>query len=292
MKLKLSEIRIDGGTQTREEISWDTVHEYADSIKEGVSLPPVVVFYDGAFYWLADGFHRVHGTKKAGLDSIECDVRQGAKREAVLFSVGANSGHGLKRTNADKRRAVLRLLNDEEWGKWSQHEIARRCNVTQQCVSKIKLSLTTVVGENSDSEPKYTTKHGTVATMNTANIGKSKPVTHYEQPIAGEELAIPEKTGLEEFANILTDRLKELLPEENVEDKYSKYDEESKKEILNEIKIQKEEKAKSISQVVKNASTAIRYAETAIRQLEMISKDDPKRIDGLNMVKLWINERL
>ena len=66
-------------------------------------------------YWLADGFHRYHAHKQAGLDDIRVDLRQGNLREAILYSVGANAHHGLRRSNEDKRRAVLRLLEDPEW---------------------------------------------------------------------------------------------------------------------------------------------------------------------------------
>jgi hypothetical protein len=37
-------------------------------------------------------------------------------RDAILYAVGANASHGLKRTNRDKRNAVL-LLKDLEWGR-------------------------------------------------------------------------------------------------------------------------------------------------------------------------------
>ena len=83
------------------------------------------VFYDGQAYWLADGFHRVRAAQEAGLAGINADVRQGTRRDAVLFSAGANAVHGLRRSNADKRRAVETLLNDEEWRAWSDNEIAR-----------------------------------------------------------------------------------------------------------------------------------------------------------------------
>jgi hypothetical protein len=32
----------------------------------GRNSPPVVVFYDGTSYWLADGFHRVKAAEQAG----------------------------------------------------------------------------------------------------------------------------------------------------------------------------------------------------------------------------------
>jgi hypothetical protein len=72
------------------------------------------VFYDGAEYWLADGFHRVHAAQKLRRLTIAADVRQGTRRDAVLLSARANAEHGLRRTNEDKRRAVLTLLADPE----------------------------------------------------------------------------------------------------------------------------------------------------------------------------------
>lgn len=95
-------------------------------------------------------------------------------RDAILYACGANSTHGLKRTNADKRRAVMALLKDEEWGKWSDREIARRCGVDNSFASRVRRELVTV--DEPQSEPRtYTTRHGTEATMKTANIGKASP---------------------------------------------------------------------------------------------------------------------
>jgi hypothetical protein len=42
------------------------------------------------------------------------EVRTGSRRDAVRYSVGANSVHGLRRTNEDKRREVQTLLADAE----------------------------------------------------------------------------------------------------------------------------------------------------------------------------------
>jgi len=65
----------------------------------------------------------------------------------------------------------MRLLEDAEWGQWSDREIARRCGVSDPFVGKARSSLQTVSSE--ESARTYTTKHGTTATMNTSNIGKS-----------------------------------------------------------------------------------------------------------------------
>ena len=95
----LEVINIKGGTQPRAAIDQETVKEYAELYKTGHVLPPVVVFFDGAEYWLADGFHRFHARKKAGLDKLPCDVRQGTQRDAILHSVGANASHEIGRAH-------------------------------------------------------------------------------------------------------------------------------------------------------------------------------------------------
>lgn len=124
--------------------------------------------------FLTDGFHRLHAARAARLEEIDCDVREGTLRDAILYSCSANDAHGWRRTNDDKRRSVLRLLNDPEWKQWSDGEIASRCLVSQQFVSKIRPR--PVTHNDGELEPcTYVTKHGTVATMDVRNIGASKP---------------------------------------------------------------------------------------------------------------------
>ena len=139
-------IRIDGGTQPREEIDIELVEDYADGYRHNDPMPPIDVFYDGVNYWLADGFHRWHAARKAEQAKIECIVHQGTQRDAILFSVSANSTHGKRRSNADKRRAVLTLLNDKEWSGWSDNVVASKCAVSQPFVSSIRNQLITVIG--------------------------------------------------------------------------------------------------------------------------------------------------
>jgi hypothetical protein len=55
-----------------------------------------------------------------------------------LAQRGANADHGWRRTNEDKRRAVMRLLNDPEWAEWGDREIARQCKVSHMVVQKLR----------------------------------------------------------------------------------------------------------------------------------------------------------
>lgn len=170
--IELSKVRIDGKTQPRAELNQDTIAEYADAYKSGAKFPPVKLFFDGASYWLADGFHRYNAARDAG-ESVICeDITPGTQRDAILYSLSANSKHGLKRSNADKRKAVQTLLDDPEWSKWSNEKIASVCVVSPHTVADIKKSHSA----NAESGAvTYTTKHGTTSTMSTANVGKRGP---------------------------------------------------------------------------------------------------------------------
>jgi hypothetical protein len=172
-RLPIGKIRRDGGTQSRETINGATVTEYSEAMQEGATFPPVTVYYDGTHYWLADGFHRLAAAAKIGNREYDVEVIQGGRRDAILHSVGANSDHGLRRTNADKRRAVSTLLRDDEWGGWSSNRIAKQCGVSHTFVDKLKSSLATDASEK-PTERTYTTKYGTTATMNTENIGRTR----------------------------------------------------------------------------------------------------------------------
>ena len=136
--LELEQIRIDGGTQSRVKLNQETVAEYAQAFTDGAEFPPVVVFFDGASYWLADGFHRYFGARNAGESAIAVQVINGTQRDAVLYSLKANATHGLKRTNADKRKAVEILLKDAEWAAWSDRKIAEVCGVGHPFVAAIR----------------------------------------------------------------------------------------------------------------------------------------------------------
>ena len=139
--LAIDLIEIGGGTQIRSEIDLDHVRDLKAAWEAKAEVPPVVVFFDGKQYWLADGFHRFHSAKEAKRGSIPADVRQGTQRDAILFACGANVGHGLRRTNADKRNAVNRLLGDEEWVKWSDRKIADAAAVGVDLVGVVRKQL-------------------------------------------------------------------------------------------------------------------------------------------------------
>lgn len=199
--INICDIELDGGTQPRTEIDQNLVDEYAECLDK---LPPVTVFFDGVKYWLADGFHRFHAHNRANLSEINCIVINGTQRDAILHSVGVNADHGKRRTNEDKRKAVLTLLNDEEWGKWSSSKIADLCKVSHTFVDNIRNSLATVASDN--RERVYINKQGQTVSMDISNIGKK---TKSEQKLATKQERNISDTldtiAYEEVINILSD---------------------------------------------------------------------------------------
>jgi hypothetical protein len=136
--LPVSKCRLDGGTQSRVRIDDGVVKRYSNDLANGDKFKPVEVFFDGTDYWVSDGFHRVKAHMALGLAEINAIVKQGTRRDAVLASTGANPRHGLQRTDEDIRRAVMVLLEDEEWSQWSDRKIAITTHTSHPFVAGLR----------------------------------------------------------------------------------------------------------------------------------------------------------
>ncbi len=173
-EIALDLIVADDACQLRAAGSKATVQEYAAALAEGATFPPVIVFCDvDGRHWLADGFHRYEAHKAAGRETIAAEVHEGGQRDAVLHAAGANASHGLRRTQEDKRKAILSLLHDPEWRLWSDREIAKRTATSDKTVAKLRREIS---GEGMDAEirveRKFTTRHGTEATRTVKPVAK------------------------------------------------------------------------------------------------------------------------
>ena len=104
-KIKLSDL-VTEGLQIRCTIDKDVVAEYAEAMKDGAKFPPVIVYREKSKHYLADGFHRVEAAKENGETEIVAEVRDGGFNDALRLALGANAAHGLRRSNADKKRAL------------------------------------------------------------------------------------------------------------------------------------------------------------------------------------------
>ncbi len=187
--LKLTDIRLDGNTQQRVQINDDIWQEYAESMRCGAKFPPITVFFDGASYWLADGFHRFHAQVAAEFLDAECNVIQGTKRDAQLYSFGANRSHGIRLTNADKNKSVVAMLSDKEWSEWTDEKIAKQCGVSREFVNrlrnKLKVTFQGVIRSQISSESQETRASENQRKQENVAVLSQKPM--HETPSESEE---------------------------------------------------------------------------------------------------------
>ncbi|MBX3045177.1 MAG: ParB N-terminal domain-containing protein [Candidatus Kapabacteria bacterium] len=199
VKLNVQQLKKEQKFQNRAELNQEVVQDYHEKMMSGEVFPPMTVFFDSVTYYLVDGYHRFYAYIKSKIYDVDCEVIDGTQRDAILYACGVNSKHGLKRSNADKRKSVMMLLNDDEWCKWSDHKIAEIVNVTRQFVTKIRdefQNLTSNIASDElnefpPEEPEapeitepelrtYVNKYGKTATMNVSNIGKKKKDDNYK----------------------------------------------------------------------------------------------------------------
>ena len=136
--VKLSDIRIDGGTQYRDQINQDVVKDYAEKMREGEEFPPLETVFDGATHWLVDGFHRYFASHDLGFKDVKVNYKPGTQEEAQLLALGVNAGHGLQRNNATKRKVVEAALAHPTLQDASNVHIAKLCKVSDTFVAAVR----------------------------------------------------------------------------------------------------------------------------------------------------------
>jgi predicted transcriptional regulator len=135
---------INRDVQVRIKTDPGTVDDYHRALNADppASFPRIVCFRDpktGTIF-LADGNHRLESRIKNGETTIEAEVREGGKREALAYALGSSKGHGLRFSNADKRKAVTLAfaLKGSDKKKLSDNQIAALVGVSQPFVSNLR----------------------------------------------------------------------------------------------------------------------------------------------------------
>jgi hypothetical protein len=177
--IAIEDITLHGDTQPRVDIDLYVVDEYAAAMEDGATFPPIIVFFDGARNWLVDGFHRWHAARKAKLDKIKCAVHKGTLEEARWFSYSVNPAHGLRRSNADKQKAVTAALRHPSGAGMSDRQIAEHVGVSRDMVIRYRHEM-----EDDGTCNPITSRTGSDGrTINTANIGKRATATKKVGPL-------------------------------------------------------------------------------------------------------------
>lgn len=148
--------------QAREELSKDAIEEYADIYRAGRDLPPVDVFRVNGDLLVVDGFHRVSAAVMAGRGFVRARVvGEGTLDEASWTATRANRDHGVRRTSADKRRAV-RVALDGIGAEQSNRVLADHVGVSHELVRKVRAE--------------WEAEHGVETTERVGADGKRYPV--------------------------------------------------------------------------------------------------------------------
>lgn len=136
MRLELEKITIDPSMQIRVETNSPTVAEYEDRMSEGEQFPPLLVWFTDGAHVLLDGWHRHAAMTNNGFVDAECKIFTGTKTEALIAAACSNRQHGLKMTSADKRKAIVKLI--ETSGELSSRAIAEAIGVSDHTVEAVR----------------------------------------------------------------------------------------------------------------------------------------------------------
>jgi hypothetical protein len=125
----------------------DMIAAYEGKDAEFIECPRVFEI-TGKGYILTRGFHRIEAAMRTGKKTIECEVKDGFVADAIMDAVAGNIGHGLRRTNEDKRRCVEMALSVHE--DWSNRKIAEAAGVHQDLVGIVRRKAQVSDSDNSN----------------------------------------------------------------------------------------------------------------------------------------------
>lgn len=131
-QLKVKDITLDRDMQPRVSITQEAVDEYRERMEDGETFPPISVVKDGSTLYCVDGWHRVMAAKALKAKTIASVVTPGTRMDAIWVAAQANLRHGVRRTNADKRRAVALALLARPDSSFA--DIATHCAVSREMV--------------------------------------------------------------------------------------------------------------------------------------------------------------
>jgi hypothetical protein len=221
--------------QSRVQGDRDTTDDYVAFLRSGGTLPDVEVFVITGVPHLVDGFHRVDAILASGETFVRAEiVGTGTIDEAIWYSTSVNQRNGLRRSNADKRKAVYNAVTSKIGSEQSSRTIAEHVGVDHKMVDRIRneiesarvaLSATSRVsgGNHSHDVPQKKDKTGRIIPNKPKEIQPAAPTWTPPQPKARDVGPTPTATPMVDgrpwldAADVLKAarlRCKEILPAE------------------------------------------------------------------------------
>ncbi len=170
IEIERAKLKKDGGTQPRETLDQDHIQDLIHSLDRGEELPAVLAYYDGQHYWLCDGFHRDAAYEARAKDKIKAVIRAGTLSDAQWHSYCVNQHLALKRSNADKQRAVIGSLKHPYGIAKSNCQLAEHCGVDETTVRRWREKLESD-GEIATCASREVIRNGKPYKQDTTSIG-------------------------------------------------------------------------------------------------------------------------
>ncbi|NJM74037.1 MAG: hypothetical protein HC862_30270 [Scytonema sp. RU_4_4] len=179
VELDRKRLRQDGETQPREKLDKKHIEDLVRDWKKGAQFESALAYYDGQDYWLTDGYHRNAALEELGEAKILVEIRCGTLKDAKWHSYSVNQHKALKRSNADKQRAIIGALKHPYGTSRSNVQIAEHCGVDEGTVRAWRKKLESS-GEIAPNHERTVTRRGKTYSQKTTRIGNSKQ-NHQEQ---------------------------------------------------------------------------------------------------------------
>ena len=135
----LEDVDVEHSPMVRAELRPEVIEEYAGIYKKDKKkLPQIDVFWEAGSkkYLIGDGMHRLYAMRSLSLKATQANVHSGVFEDALKFALMANEKHGIRRSQADKRKAVEEAI--KQWPKISNAQIATLAMVDDHTVKAVR----------------------------------------------------------------------------------------------------------------------------------------------------------
>ena len=131
--VELERIDDEPARSMRAEKLTDLAAEYAECLKD---LPPIrVIAGPNDQHWCCDGCTRLAAYRLKGRKFVPCQIKRGTFEDAWREAARANTAHGARVTNRDKRAMVERAL--KRFPGLSNRALAELCGVVEGSVRRL-----------------------------------------------------------------------------------------------------------------------------------------------------------
>ena len=134
--------------QSRVRIDATTVQEYREDMQDGTEFPLPSLYTwevpegeEFERYYIGDGFHRIEADDREEIPALVhiYDTEEKAKIAAEWRSILSNTEHGLRRTQADRRRAVKLAL--ERQPELNDNRLSKLLRVDAKTVARVRAEM-------------------------------------------------------------------------------------------------------------------------------------------------------